>query len=214
MKIIGDPIDRRLLDDWQRDLPICDRPFHAIARAVGTTEEDVLERLEKMRSAGRVTRVGATCAPNSVSASTLAAVAVPDKRIDHVAAIVSAQEGVNHSYQREDRWNLWFVATGPDRAHVDATLASIGVLTGLQVLDLRLVRLMQAGGESGAAVLPGDAAVLLEELPVLLLERLQAGLDVLGQGGRRPEDRGRRDDEHQMWTHLAFPSEFANDSGR
>lgn len=140
MKIVADPIDRRLLDEWQRGFPTCERPFDALAGAIGTTEADVLSRLERMRGAGRVTRVGATCAPNAVSASTLAAIAAPEARIDAVADIVSRQEGVNHSYQREDRWNLWFVATGPDRAHVGATLATIGILTGLRVLDLPLVR--------------------------------------------------------------------------
>ena len=43
---------------------------------------------------------------------------MPDHRIEEVAAIVGAEEGVNHAYLRENRWNLWFVATGPDRARV------------------------------------------------------------------------------------------------
>ena len=47
---------------------------------------------------------------------------------------------MNHSYLRENAWNIWFVATGPDRAHVAATLASIRARTGLAVLDLPLVR--------------------------------------------------------------------------
>ncbi len=140
MKIVADPIDRRLLDDWQRDLPVCERPFSVIAEELRIPEAEVIDRLARMKQAGRVTRVGATCAPNTVSASTLAAVAAPEKRIDAVAQIISAQDGVNHSYQREDDWNIWFVATGPDRDHVDATLASIRVLTGLEVLDLPLVR--------------------------------------------------------------------------
>lgn len=140
MQIVADPIDRRLLDDWQRNLPVCERPFAAIAAELGIAEADVIDRLSRMKQTGRVTRVGATCAPNTVSASTLAAVAAPERRIDAVARIISAQDGVNHSYQREDDWNIWFVATGPDRDHVDATLASIRVLTGLEVLDLPLVR--------------------------------------------------------------------------
>lgn len=189
MKIIGDPIDRALLDDWQRDLPICDRPFAAIASAIGTTEADILNRLERMRKTGRVTRVGATCAPNSVSASTLATVAVPDRRIDHVAAIVSARQGVNHSYQREDRWNLWFVATGPDRNHVDATLASISVLTGLQVLDLPLVRpfnvdlgfRMSAGNQSKPPAQRRVDMSVMQSGDRQLLQRLTSGLPIAPQ---------------------------------
>ena len=137
---ITDPIDRRLLDDWQRDFPVTDRPFDVLAKALGLEEHEVIDRLARMRAAGRITRVGATVAPGAASASTLAAVAAPEDQVEQVAALIDAEPGVNHNYQREDDWNLWFVATGPDRAHVDATLARISERTGLQVLDLRLVR--------------------------------------------------------------------------
>ncbi|UWQ15996.1 AsnC family transcriptional regulator (plasmid) [Aliiroseovarius sp. M344] len=138
MKDVTDPIDRHLLDDWQRNFPVVRRPFAELASAAGTTEEDVLNRLADLRDSGTITRVGATCAPNTLSASTLAAVAAPEGRIEEVAAIINEDAGVNHSYEREDHWNLWFVATGPDRDAVNASLARISDRTGLRVLDLRL----------------------------------------------------------------------------
>ncbi len=140
MDHITDPIDRRLLDEFQRDFPITDRPFQVLGTALGLDEAEVIDRLTRMRATGRITRVGATIAPGAVSASTLAAVAAPDERLEEVAAMIDAEPGVNHNYQREDDWNLWFVATGPDRAHVNDTLARISHRTGLRVLDLRLVR--------------------------------------------------------------------------
>ncbi len=140
MQHITDPIDCRLLDEFQRDFPITTRPFQVLADVLGLDEAEVLDRLARMRKTGRITRVGATIAPGAVSASTLAAVAAPDARLEEVAALIDAEPGVNHNYQREDDWNLWFVATGPDRAHVNETLARINRRTGLRVLDLRLVR--------------------------------------------------------------------------
>ena len=140
MERIGDPLDLKLLDDWQRDFPLEPRPFARIGRELGCSEADVIGRLDQLRSSGRITRVGATCAPNSVSASTLAALAVPGERLEDVADIVGSQPGVNHSYQRENHWNLWFVATGPDRDHVNRVLHDIHQQTGLRVLDLPLVR--------------------------------------------------------------------------
>lgn len=135
-----DRLDLRLLDGWQRDFPLEPRPFARIARSEGMTEEDVLDRLGRLAEAGAISRIGATCRPNTLAASTLAAMAVPEERIEEVAAIVSAEPGVNHSYLREDRWNIWFVATGPDRADVVATLDRIAARTGLRVLDLPLLR--------------------------------------------------------------------------
>ncbi|WP_420412141.1 Lrp/AsnC family transcriptional regulator [Roseibium sp.] len=140
MDRIGDPLDRRLLNDWQRDFPVTQQPFLQIAEELDCSEETVLGRLENLHTTGRITRVGATCAPNTVSASTLAALAAPPEAIEEVAEIVGSQPGVNHSYLRENDWNLWFVATGPDRDFVDASLQNIQSQTGLDVLDLRLVR--------------------------------------------------------------------------
>jgi len=140
MEGVSDPIDRALLNDWQRDFPITERPFGVLAETLGTSETNVIERLRARTEAGQVTRLGATCAPNTISASTLAAVAAPEDRIEEVAEIIGAEPGVNHSYLRENDWNLWFVATGPDRAHVDGALNRIEQRSGLRVLDLRLVR--------------------------------------------------------------------------
>ncbi|WP_298964787.1 Lrp/AsnC family transcriptional regulator [uncultured Roseibium sp.] len=140
MERIGDATDITLLDDWQRDFPIDPRPFAVIGSAIGCPEEEVLNRLDVLHASGRITRVGATCAPNTVSASTLAALSAPDEVLEQVAEFVGSRAGVNHSYLRENRWNLWFVATGPNRDHVDAVLNEIRDETGLVVLDLPLVR--------------------------------------------------------------------------
>lgn len=140
MHRFADPIDRALLDDWQRDFPIDARPFAALAQHLGTSEADVIARLRAKQAAGQITRVGATVAPGTIAASTLAVVSAPEDRVEEVAALIGAEPGVNHSYLRENSWNLWFVVTGPDRTHVEATLTRIGQRSGLRVLNLPLVR--------------------------------------------------------------------------
>lgn len=135
-----DALDWRLMNDWQRALPLVSRPFQEIAARLDTTEDLILDRLQKLLDTGAISRIGATCRPNTLAASTLAAVAAPSHRIEEVAAVINAQDGVNHSYERENTWNIWFVATGPTRAFVDDILSRIAEATGLQVLDLRLER--------------------------------------------------------------------------
>ncbi len=140
MKLVADPTDRRLLDDFQRGFPVTSRPFAVLAETLQLEEADVIRRLAAMQESGRITRVGGTCAPNTMSASTLAAMAVPADKIEEIAALINKEPGVNHSYEREDHWNIWFVATGPDRQHVTACLNRIEEDAGYRVLDLRLVR--------------------------------------------------------------------------
>ncbi len=135
-----DAFDLRLLDEFQRDLPLEIQPFAAIGAALGCSEAHVISRIAALQALGMISRVGATIRPNTAGASTLAAMTVPEHRIEEVAALVSAEAGVNHSYLREDEWNLWFVATAPDVRDLQAMLERVTRGTGLRVLDLRLVR--------------------------------------------------------------------------
>jgi DNA-binding Lrp family transcriptional regulator len=130
---------RRLLNDFQRDFPLVERPFAALAATIGGTEEDVLATLHRFASDGTVSRVGAVFRPGSVGASTLAAIAVPDARLSAVAGIVSAYPEVNHNYEREHRLNLWFVVTAADGRRLAQILAAIELETGLSVVSMPLV---------------------------------------------------------------------------
>lgn len=133
-----DAIDKTLLNNFQRNLPLEPRPFARIAETLNLSEDDVLERLAGLRDSGAVSRVGAVVAPNTVGASTLAAMAVPPGRLDAVAAIVNAEPGVNHNYEREHTVNLWFVVTAADDAGVEEVLRRIERKTGIPVLNLPL----------------------------------------------------------------------------
>ena len=132
-------LDRRLLDRFQHDFPLEPRPFAAIARQLGVDEARVLERLAYLKRFGALSRVGAVLRPNRVGASTLAAFAVPPERLEAVAAQVSARPEVNHNYEREHAYNLWFVVTAADRAGVDRVLAELAAQTGLEPLDLPML---------------------------------------------------------------------------
>lgn len=135
-----DVLDQRLLNEFQRDFPLLERPFEAIGARVGASEEVVLARYARLVESGAISRIGVVFAPHAVGASTLAAMAVPESRIEEVAAIVNAQPETNHNYQREHRLNLWFVLTGPTQLAVDAAIARIERAAGLPVLALPLLQ--------------------------------------------------------------------------
>lgn len=187
-ELAPDCLDTRLLDEFQRDLPLVPRPFAAMAERLGTTEGDVLSRLARLQDCGRISRVGATCRPNTAGASTLAALAIPEARIEEVAEIVGAEPGVNHSYLREDRWNLWFVATAPSDAELAQSLARIEAESGLPVLSLPLVRPFNIDlgfrlrGPRVALGLDRDADMsALQDDDRAIMQALSDGLDLVAQ---------------------------------
>jgi siroheme decarboxylase len=133
-------LEKCLLNEYQRGFPLCASPFAVIADQQGVTEEEVIETLESLQQRGLVSRIGPVFAPQRAGASTLAALSVPGEELQRVADIVSDFEEVNHNYEREHSFNLWFVVTAKDEAHVLRVLDAIEEQTGLAVLNLPLER--------------------------------------------------------------------------
>lgn len=132
-------LDKRLLDEFQHDFPVCPRPYEEIARRLGCDEATVIARLERLERLGFVSRIGPVFAPRRLGASTLAAMAVPGERLAEVADLVSGYAEVNHNYEREHAFNLWFVVTAKDEQAVADVLDDVRRRTRLAVLDLPLM---------------------------------------------------------------------------
>ncbi len=131
-------LEKRLLNAWQKGFPLVERPYAEIARRLGISEGLVLKLLKKLEAQGLISRVGPVFAPRRVGASTLAAMAVPAEELERVAAIVNSFEEVNHNYEREHHYNLWFVVTAPDEEKLHAVLEELEARAGYPILDLPL----------------------------------------------------------------------------
>ena len=133
-------LEKRLLNEFQRDFPLTPAPFASIAAQLGTDSRTVLTTLKQLRARGAVSRIGPVFRPNVIGASTLATMAVPPGKLEKVAAVVNCYQEVNHNYEREHRFNLWFVVTAASQSRLKQTLADIGHDTGYIVLSLPLVK--------------------------------------------------------------------------
>jgi len=132
-------LERHLLNDFQHGLPLISRPFEKIANQLGTSEEVVIDALNKLKEQGFVSRVGAVFRANSIGASTLAAISVPEKELEDVAAMINDYSEVNHNYQREHHFNLWFVVTASDENDLNRVLDDIEHRSGHPVMYLPML---------------------------------------------------------------------------
>lgn len=132
------PVALALIDAHQQRLPLVSRPFALLGQRHGLTETQTLDLLGQALSEGVLSRVGAVFAPNTVGASTLAALAVPPDQLEGVAAYVSSLPQVNHNYARDHAFNLWFVVAADTPLAVRDVLARIHLSTGLKPLNLPL----------------------------------------------------------------------------
>ncbi len=134
-----DTLDRQLIDSYQRGLPVCIRPFHSVAERLGTSEAEVIARLERLQAQGVLSRVGPVFDHARAGASLLAAVAVPETERDAFAELINAAPGVNHNYAREHDFNLWFVMTAPDDSELEARLEALEARLGVPILRLPML---------------------------------------------------------------------------
>lgn len=133
-------LTEKLLNDFQRNFPLNPLPFEQIANALNTNTEVVIEKLKELQAKGAVSRVGPVFSPNTVGVSTLAAMAVPAEKLEEVAEIINQYAQVNHNYEREHHFNLWFVVTADNQVTLQKTLSSIQQATGYKVLSLPLLK--------------------------------------------------------------------------
>ena len=180
-----DTLEFQLLNDFQRDFPLCPAPFAELAQKLGVAEGAVIRSLEHLRREGKISRVGAVFAPKRIGASTLAAMAVPPEKLDLVAQTVNRFPEVNHNYEREHRYNLWFVVTAGSEGRLTAALGAIEQAAGYPILRLPLEQefhidlgfaLDAAGKKSATTARPFSAPRPLEELERRLVMALQEGL--------------------------------------
>lgn len=134
-----DPIDFCLVNDWQRGFPLVSNPYAELAHSLGVSEAEVIARLKKLAEDGTVSRIGAIFRPHTLGWSTLAAVSAPESRVEAVAQIINGYPEVNHNYEREHAFNLWFVVTAPSRERIAQVLAEIGRAADCPVLDLPML---------------------------------------------------------------------------
>lgn len=129
-----DATDRRIINGLQGGFPVCERPYAKAAADLGLTEGELLERLQHLVAAGYLSRFAPLFDVERLGGAVmLAAMAVPPQRLETVIAQVNAHPEVAHNYERDHRFNLWFVISVLDAERLEAVAAAIEAETGLTV---------------------------------------------------------------------------------
>ncbi|OHC07941.1 MAG: hypothetical protein A2545_08820 [Planctomycetes bacterium RIFOXYD2_FULL_41_16] len=82
--------------------------------------------------------------------ATLAAIKVPEDRIDEVSAIINSYRGVSHNYLRKGKncnipYNMWFTMSAKDDEELHSRLKEIEDRTGLTVRSLPTTKKFKIG---------------------------------------------------------------------
>lgn len=121
-----DQIDKKLLNLVQNGLPVESRPFLTIGKKLEITEEEVINRLEKLKRETFIRRIGGIFDSKKLGyVSTLCAISVPEERIEDVSEIINGYEEVTHNYIRNHHYNMWFTIIAQTKEKIDEVIRDI-----------------------------------------------------------------------------------------
>ncbi len=127
-----DAIDRKLLNEIQWVFPLVDRPYLEIANRHGISEQDVLHRIDALRSLGLIRQINAIFDTRRLGyKSALVAFAIRPDRLDYVAEQVNMHPGVSHNYERNHEFNMWFTLAVPPGVNMKDELQKFSTLDGV-----------------------------------------------------------------------------------
>lgn len=116
--------DRALLAALESGLALVARPYAALGQRSGLTEQEVIERLQRLHAQGIITRFGVIVRHRELGycANAMVVWDIPDDQVSAVAGTIAAQPFVTLCYRRPRRpgwpYNLFCMIHGKDRETV------------------------------------------------------------------------------------------------
>jgi len=127
------PFERKLLNRVQKDLPIVEQPFKAIADELGTSEDKVLDTIKHLKRKRIIRRFGGIFSSRKLGCyTTLVAGIVPEDKIDDAVKIINGYDEVTHNYMRNHRYNIWFTIIAGSKNRARQIIREIKRRTGIR----------------------------------------------------------------------------------
>jgi len=140
-----DEVDKAIINIIQSDFPIVSRPYLEIGERVQLSEEEVFERIKRLKTKGIIRRIGGNFDSRQLNfASTLCAAKVPEEAIEGFVEVVNQYPGVTHNYLRDHEYNVWFTFIAPTIAYITNALEEISRITGVpEIRSLPAVKMFK-----------------------------------------------------------------------
>ena len=132
-----DRVDRQILNISNKGLPLSERPYLALAKALGISEKETIMRIKALKEKGIIRRIGAVIDPQSIGwQSTLCAADVLPEHIEQFADIVGRYDEVTHNYAREGHPNCWFTLIAPNVQRLSDIISELEQQLSIKILSL------------------------------------------------------------------------------
>lgn len=130
------PLDRRILNRLQKDIPFVSKPWESVARELYIEEGLLLKRIASLKEKGIIRRISASFSSRKVNfASTLVGVRTVPGRIRKVVEEINSYPEVTHNYRRNGKYNIWFTLVARDRKRIACIISRLKENRGIELIS-------------------------------------------------------------------------------
>ena len=135
--LVLDDIDKNIINKLQDGFPICERPYQQAAEQFGITEDELIQRLQRLLADKALSRFGPMYHAEKMGGGlALAAMKIPEEDFDKVTEQVNNLPEIAHNYKRDHEFNMWFVIATEFQNQVEEVVEQLQVLTGYKVYNM------------------------------------------------------------------------------
>lgn len=132
MECLMDEKDHEILQMLQNRFPLVSEPYKAIGDKLWIDEYSVISRIVRLLQNGVIRYVGPFFDSRKLGyKGCLAAINVPDERVEDVANVVNQFDEVTHNYLRKGSPNMWFTLITDSKERQQEILEQIKKETGI-----------------------------------------------------------------------------------
>ncbi len=125
-------LDRKILEIVQDGFPLEERPYAALGRLLGVSEEEAFDSVERLRKSGVIRRLGGVYDSRRLGyISRLCAGVVGENELESFAAAVDKIPAITHNYVRSHAYNVWFTVIARSESEIQETVQGLEAETAL-----------------------------------------------------------------------------------
>ena len=125
-------LDRKILEIVQDGFPLEERPYAALGRLLGVSEEEAFDSVERLRKSGVIRRLGGVYDSRRLGyISRLCAGVVSENELESFAAAVDKIPAITHNYVRSHAYNVWFTVIARSESEIQETVRGLEAETAL-----------------------------------------------------------------------------------
>lgn len=127
-----DEIDMQIVFSTQAGIPVNDRPYLKIAEKLGISEDEIIFRMQKMKTVGFIRKIAAAVNHYKIGyvANAMTVWDIPEDNVEVVGKIFQGISSISHCYIRPRalplwRYNLFAMVHGHNRTEVEEVVEGL-----------------------------------------------------------------------------------------